>query len=127
MDEEVRVTVVSTSPRNAKVLWTREMEKKLLDLLLEKIQLGRKGDGGFRKEAWNAIAKKFNEDMNMNLGKDNFKNKLKTWKKGFRIMKELRNMSGFAWNETTQCVDAEDSVWDELLKVMLFIQYFLCM
>ena len=56
--------------------------------------------------------------MHMNLGKDNFKNKLKTWKQGFRIMKELRNMSGFAWNETTQCVDAEDSVWDELLKVM---------
>ena len=33
-------------------------------------------------------------------------------------MKELRNMSGFAWNEMTQCVDAEDSVWDELLKLM---------
>ena len=36
----------------------------------------------------------------------------------YRIMKELRNTSGFAWNETTQCMDAEDSVWDDLLKVM---------
>ena len=27
-------------------------------------------------------------------------------------------MSGFAWNESTQCVDTDDSVWEELLKVM---------
>ena len=60
----------------------------------------------------------------MNLGKDNFKNKLKMWKAVYRIMKELRNTSGFAWNEATQCMDAEDSVWDELLKVMSSSNYF---
>ena len=42
---------------------------------------------------------------------------MKTWKSVYRVMKELRNTSVFAWNETTQCMDAEDSVWDELLKI----------
>lgn len=89
-----------------------------MDFLHEQVQLGRKGEGGFRKEAWTAIERRFNEDMKMNLGRENFKNKLKTWKQGYIIMKELRNMSGFAWNESTQCVDADDIVWEELLKVM---------
>ena len=80
MDEEVHVTMVATLAKNAKVVWAREMEQKFLDLLFEQIQLGRKGDGGFKKEAWTVIQKKFNEDMHMNLGKDNFKNKLKMWK-----------------------------------------------
>lgn len=119
----VSTPVVGTS-KSPKVIWTREMERKLLDLLLEQVQLGRKGEGGFRKEAWTAIEKKFNEDLKLNLGKENFKNKLKTWKAGYRVMKELRNTSGFAWNETTQCMDAEESVWDELLKVIYCSRYF---
>ena len=118
VEEEVRVTAVASSTKIPKVVWTKEMERKLIDLLLEKIQLGRKAEGGFKKTAWTAVEKKFNEEMNLNLTRDNFKNKLKTWKQSYRMMKELRNMSGFAWNESTQCVDADDSVWEELLKVM---------
>lgn len=32
-------------------------------------------------------------------------------------MKDFRNTSGFSSNEATQTMDAEDSVWDDLLKV----------
>ena len=48
---------------------------------------------------------------------------MKTWKAGFRIMKDLRNTSGFAWNEATQSVDAEDSVWNDLLKVKCYLKF----
>ena len=71
------------------MVWTREKERKLLDLLFEKVNLGRKGEGGFQKEAWTSIEKIFNEDLKLNLGKENFKNKLKTWKARYRVMKEL--------------------------------------
>ena len=84
------------TPFFPKVVWTREMERKLLDLLLEQVTLGRKGEGGFKKEAWTAIERRFNEDLKLNLGRDNFKNKLKMWKSVYRVMKELRNTSGFA-------------------------------
>ena len=60
--------------------------------------------------------------MKMNLVRDNFKNKLKTWKQAYRMMKDLINMSSFTWNEATQCVDADDVVWEELLKVMYSAQ-----
>ena len=110
------VQVVDT-PSSKKVFWKPCMERKFLDLLHEQVTLGRKGEGGFKKEAWTTIEWKFNSEMNMTLTKDNFKNKLKTWKQGYRIMKELKNTSGFAWNESTQSMDADDTVWDELLKV----------
>lgn len=53
--------------------------------------MGQKGEVGFRKEAWITIENKFNADLKLKLSKDNFKNKLKTWKVGYRIMKELKN------------------------------------
>ena len=116
MAEDMQVTNVPSSSSN-RVLWSREMECKFLDLLLEQVQLGQKAEGRFKKEAWTAIEQRFNEDLKQNLIRDNLKNKIKTWKMGFRMMKDLRNMSGFSWNEATQSVDAEDSVWNELLKV----------
>ena len=53
----------------------------------------------------------------MNLMRDSFKNKMKTWKIGYKIMKELKSTSGFVRNESTQSMDVEDSAWEELLKV----------
>ena len=94
-------TPIASSSRSPKVVWTRDMERKLLDFLLEQVTLGRKGEGGFRKEVWTSIERRFNEDLKLNLGRENFKNKLKTWKSVYRVMKELRNTSEFSWNETT--------------------------
>ena len=121
MDGEIRSTHVPSCSR--KVLWTREMEHKYLELLQEQVNLGRKGEGGFRKDAWTAIERKFNAELNLHLSKDNFKNKLKTWKLAYRVMKELKNTSGFAWNEATQCMDADESVWDELLKIICYFKF----
>ena len=72
------VQVVDT-PSSKKVFWKPCMEWKL-DLMHKQVTLGRTGEGGFRKEVWKATERKFNGEMNMNLSKDNFKNKLKTWK-----------------------------------------------
>ena len=110
IDEGLRVTAIASTSKNVKVVWTRDMEQKLLDILIEQVTLRRKGEGGFRKEAWSSIERRFNLDMKMNLVRGNFKNKLKTWKQAYRMMKDLINMSGFAWNETTQCVDVDDVV-----------------
>lgn len=114
MGDDIQVTQIACSSKKA--LWTREMERKFLDLLHEQVQLGRKGEGTFKKEAWTAIGRRFNGELNLNLSKDNFKNKLKTWKQGYKIMEELKNTSGFEWNETTQSMNADEKVWNEFLK-----------
>ena len=68
------------SSSSKKKMWTKPMERMFLDLLLEQVHLGRKGEGGFKKEAWIAIERTFNATMDLNLSRDHFKNKLKTWK-----------------------------------------------
>ena len=115
MDGEICVTHV---PPSRKILWTWKMEHKYLELLQEQVHLGRKGEGGFRKDAWIAIERKFNTELNLHLSKDNFKNKLKTWKLAYRVMKEFKNTSGFTWNEATH-----ESVWDDLLKVICYFKF----
>ena len=77
------------------------MECKFLEFLLEQVHLERKGEGGFKKEAWTTIERTFNVGMNLNLSQNHFKNKLKTWKVGYKVMKDLKNTSGLAWNEET--------------------------
>lgn len=58
------------------MLWTRDMEHKFIELLQQQVHLGRKGEGGFKKEAWTCIERRFNDELKQNLTKDNLKNKL---------------------------------------------------
>lgn len=102
-----------------KMIWTKRMERVFLDFLIDQVHLGRKCEGGFKKEAWAAIERQFNVELTMNLSKDQFKNKLKTWKQGFKLVRDLKSKSGFGWNEATQTVEAADSVWDKLFEVNL--------
>ena len=61
------LTVSNKSSSSKKKMWTKLMHCKFLDLLLEQVYLGRKGEGGFKKEAWTTIERTFNEGMNSNL------------------------------------------------------------
>jgi hypothetical protein len=79
-------TPLASSSRSPKVVCSGDMGWKVLDFLLEKVTLGRKGEGGFWEEAWTSIERRFNEELKLNLGRDNFKNKLKMWKSVYRIM-----------------------------------------
>ena len=50
IDEGIHVTTITSTPRNVKVVWTQDMEQKFLDILLEQVTLGRKGERGFGKK-----------------------------------------------------------------------------
>lgn len=41
---------------------------------------------------------------------------IKTWKKQFRILKELLAHKGFEWDEAKKMVAAENSVWNNYIK-----------
>ena len=66
-DIDGSLAVSNKSSSSKKKMWTKSMERKFLDLLLEQVHLGRKGEGGFKKEAWTAIERTFNSAMNSNL------------------------------------------------------------
>lgn len=95
------------------------MDGCLTDLLLEQVYLGRKIDNGFHKDAWKDVVPGFNARCRMKLGKEHFKNRLRTWRKIYLSVKALLDHSGFRWDDKHKMVCAEDHVWEEYIKVDL--------
>jgi len=100
--------------------WTSDMDSCLSAILVQQIKQGNRSefDYKFRPAAFEASVLAINENFQLYLTKEHVKNRLKTWKKQYDILKELKNQSGFEWDEKRKMVIANDSVWSEYIKVL---------
>ncbi|MED6170681.1 hypothetical protein PIB30_033333 [Stylosanthes scabra] len=98
------------------VIWTSEMDSKLAKVLVEQVKKGNKVDNVFKPEALAAAVKALNEQFGLYLSKGHIKNRLKTWRKQFGVLKELLVQRGFEWNERQKMVVADDAVWNQYIK-----------
>lgn len=96
------------------------MDSCLSAILVQQIKQGNRSefDYKFRPAAFEASVLAINENFQLYLTKEHVKNRLKTWKKQYDILKELKNQSGFEWDEKRKMVIANDSVWSEYIKVL---------
>ncbi|KAF7815604.1 L10-interacting MYB domain-containing protein-like isoform X4 [Senna tora] len=99
--------------------WTTEMDRCLSEVLVEQIKLGNKSkfDKKIKSAAYEAAVLAINERFQLDLIKDQVKNRLKTMRKQFEILKEILDQSGFEWDEKRKMVNATDSVWNEYIKI----------
>lgn len=106
------------------IWWTSEMDSYLSAILVEQIKLGNKCniENKFKPAAFEAAALAINGRFDLDLTKDQIKNRLTTWTKQYEILKELLDQSGFEWDEKRKMVNATDSVWNDYIKVCR--QYF---
>ncbi|XP_057955678.1 uncharacterized protein LOC131149329 [Malania oleifera] len=98
------------------VMWTSEMDNCLSKILIERARKGNKLDNTLKPAAFTAALAALNEKFGLDLTKEHIKNRLKTWKKQFRILKELLAQKGFEWDEVHKMVVADDSVWSAYIK-----------
>jgi hypothetical protein len=103
---------------NTKFAWTFEMEEALFNELVHQVELGKRADSGFKKDAWIAAltaveAVTTRQDITL----QRCKNKVESFKKYWRGFNTLRDQSGFGYNEETGLIEAPNNVWTELLKV----------
>ncbi|XP_028803943.1 uncharacterized protein LOC114759016 [Neltuma alba] len=101
------------------IWWTSEMDAYLSAILVEQIKLGNKCkvENKLKPAAYEAAALAMNERFDLDLTKDQIKNRLKTWTKQYEILKELLDQSGFEWDEKRKMVNATDSVWNDYIKI----------
>jgi hypothetical protein len=126
MHPKVYKTRSSTAiDRGKYMVWTSEMDNCLTDVLVEQVEKGNKVDNILKPAAFAAALKALNEKFGMHVTKGHIKNRLKTWRKQFGVLKELLAHRGFVWNKTQKMVVANDSVWNDYIRVMLLpvIQY----
>lgn len=102
--------------RGKYIVWTSEMDNCLTDVLAEQVEKGNKVDNILKPAAFAAALKALNEKFGMHMTKGHIKNRLKTWRKQFGVLKELISHRGFVWNKTQKMVVANDSVWNDYIK-----------
>lgn len=105
--------------RGKNIVWRSEMDNCLAEVLVEQVEKGNKLDNSLKPAAFAAALKALNEKFDLHLTKGHIKNRLKTWRKQFGVLKELLAHTGFVWNKTQKMVVANDSVWNDYIKVIL--------
>ncbi|XP_030959168.1 uncharacterized protein LOC115981123 [Quercus lobata] len=113
--------VYETRSYNAKdkvkyMAWTSEMDRCLTEILVEEVKKGNKIDSTLKPAAYRAALTALNENFGLDLTKEHIRNRLKTWRKQFGILKELLAHKGFKWDETRKMVIADNSVWNDYSK-----------
>ncbi|CAK9155011.1 unnamed protein product [Ilex paraguariensis] len=98
-------------------LWTHEMDLCLTEKLIEQVKLGNKLERNFRPVAYAAALNALNENFALDLTMDEIRRRVKTWKKLYGTIKELLSNRGFTWDERQNMVVANDTTWNEYIKV----------
>ena len=127
MPQEVDTTEtmpnVTTNPlySRTRTYWQPPMDRFFIDLMLEQVQKGNQIDGVFRKQAWIEMIASFNAKFGFNYDMDILKNRYKTLRRQYNVIKNLLELDGFAWDDARQMVTADDSVWQDYIKVCIYV------
>ncbi|KAJ8620835.1 hypothetical protein MRB53_029364 [Persea americana] len=94
------------------------MDDEMLTLLQEQTEMGKKGDRGFKEEAYNAIASAMIESSNgaYVMTSSSVKNRYKHLKQLYYAMKEMVNASGFRYDPVSKRVVADEALWSTWLE-----------
>ena len=113
----------SMAGNRTRTYWQPPMDRFFIDLMLEQWQKGNQIDGVFRKQAWMDMIASFNARFGFNYDVDVLKNRLKTLRRQHNVIKNLLELDGFTWDDARQMVTADDYVWQDYIKVSVYLQY----
>ncbi|KAG8388255.1 hypothetical protein BUALT_Bualt02G0106700 [Buddleja alternifolia] len=97
--------------------WSDEMDRFLVDCLMEQKLKGQKIGDVFTSTAYKAAATSVSSKFHFFCDSGLVKNRVKTLKKHLASVKDiLQNGSGFGFNYSTKMIEAEAGVWDAYLE-----------
>lgn len=110
---------VDKSPRNFR--WAQPFEDTLLDLLVRETRNGNRPDATFTASAFRNVVTDFNSIHGTSIMKKHVLSRIKTMKQHFtQFHRAFHGLSGFAWNHESKMFEAEESLWEERIKVRFF-------
>ena len=106
-------------PQRRNHVFNAEMDELLLELMLEQVALGRKGDRGFKDEAYVAVVSAMTAANKSGkvLTESTIRNRCKTLRNQYSVCTELLNAYEFDFNNATKRIVASDVVWSDWLVV----------
>ena len=106
-------TIVKAPPAR----WTEDSLVTFLECLLVEKRQGNFTSTGFKSDAWTRICNSFNRRSGAAYNKAQLHNQYNSLKKKYSIFEQLKNNSGFGWDEERKMVTAPDDVWERYLSV----------
>lgn len=97
--------------------WQPTMDRYFIDLMLEQVHKGNQVDGLFLKQAWMEMIASFNAKFGLSYEAEILKNRYKTLRRQFNVIKNLLDTEGFSWDDSRQMVTADDYIWQDYIKV----------
>uniref|UniRef100_A0A7N0RA10 Myb/SANT-like domain-containing protein n=2 Tax=Kalanchoe fedtschenkoi TaxID=63787 RepID=A0A7N0RA10_KALFE len=113
---DITKTTSSTTSTRTRTYWQPPMDRFFIDLMLKEVRRGNQMDGVFRKHTWGEMISLFNAKFGFKYDVDILKNRYKTLRKQYNVIKKLLEMDGFRWDDMRQMVAADDFVWQEYIK-----------
>ncbi|KAF9598049.1 hypothetical protein IFM89_024036 [Coptis chinensis] len=106
--------------RREQTRWSPMMDEILVKLLLDNTLNGtdRTSRNGWERETLSMVARELNQRLNLSVGDDNVRFRMKTMKRDYIVVKELLESIefGFSYNQQTKCIDADRQAWDAYFK-----------
>lgn len=96
--------------------WQPPMDRCFINLMLAHVRKGNRADGVFSKQAWMEMISSFNEKFGFDYTLEILKNRYKTLRRQYNLIRSLLDMDGFVWDEARQMVTADDCVWQDYIK-----------
>lgn len=109
----------SSSGTRTQTYWRPPMDRYFINLMLAHVHQGNQFDGVFSKQAWVEMISSFHEKFGFEYSLEILKNRHKTLRRQYNLIKSLLQLDGFAWDETRQMVIADDCVWQDYIKVCI--------
>ncbi len=91
--------------------WDNEKHNYLLDALIEATANGKRSDQGWKKDTWEKIKVELNENFKVRYEVEQLKNAYNNLKKKYLVVRQLRDQSGFGWNNENGTVTASNEAW----------------
>ncbi|KAI9080308.1 hypothetical protein K1719_037702 [Acacia pycnantha] len=107
----------ATSCSRSRTYCLPPMDHYLINLMLAHVHKGNWVDGVFSKQAWMEMISSFNENFGFDYSVEILKNRYKTLRRQYNVIKSLLRLDGFVWDDARQMVTADDCLWQDYIKV----------
>lgn len=122
MCKVIMIKQEASGSEKEQVKWSDKLDYAYIQTMIKQQETGNRVNGSFTPTAYAQMVEELNTEHQMDITKSHLKNRYKTLKKHFSQWYDLFrgiSLSGFSWNSSTQLIEAEEEVWDNLIKVIV--------
>ncbi|CAM0943674.1 unnamed protein product [Alopecurus aequalis] len=116
MAESLEAPKLKKGHRNY-LTWTKEMDRALLEVLVEHHNNGDHAQNGWKPHVYTAAIRNVREKFNVDITKDNITARCKTFDKHYEVISKILAQSGFGWDWENHMLSIEsDDVWTKYVE-----------